>query len=65
LAPPNGPKRSALWTAIFFIDLDAEGAGAGQLAIGVQLEVDTDTNTLKVQSFGTEPVRLTSVSPRN
>ncbi len=50
---------------VFFIDLDAENVGTGQLAIGVQLEVDTETNTLTVANFGSEPVRLTSVRPRN
>lgn len=50
---------------IFFIDLDAENVGSGQLAIGVQLTVEKETGTLKIQSFATEPVRLTRVTRQN
>ena len=50
---------------VFFIDLDAENVGTGQLAIGVQLTVEQETNTLKIESFATEPVRLTRVTPVN
>lgn len=50
---------------LLVMDLDAEGKGIGQLAIGVQLEFQAETRTLVIENFGTEPVRLTSVSQRN
>lgn len=49
---------------LFFIDFEPTGEGSGQLAIGVQLQVDQETNTLKIESFATEPVRLTRVTSR-
>lgn len=50
---------------LLIMDVDAEGNGSGQLAIGVQLELQYATKTLTIETFGTEPVRLTSVSKRN
>ena len=49
---------------LFFIDLEPTGEGSGQLAIGVQLTVEQETDTLKIESFATEPVRLTRVTPQ-
>lgn len=61
----NQPRWRNFDVTLFFIDLDEENVGAGQLAIGVQLTVEKETNTLKIESFATEPVRLTRVTPQN
>ena len=47
------------------MDLDKDGNGEGQLAVGVRLGFIYDTKTLTVESFGTEPVRLTAIRQRN
>jgi hypothetical protein len=47
---------------LIVLDLDAEGKGQGQLAMAVRLGVDEENKTLVIESFGTEPVRLTRVT---
>jgi hypothetical protein len=58
-------RRRPRWrdhdVTLMVLDLDAEGNGEGQLAIGVQLDLDTEKGTLTIETFGTEPVRLTRV----
>jgi hypothetical protein len=58
----NRPRWRNHDVTLMVIDLDAEGNGQGQLAIGVQLALNAETSTLTIENFGTEPVRLTSVS---
>lgn len=45
---------------LIVMDVDDEGNGEGQLAMGVQLEIN-DQRQLVIESFGTEPVRLTRI----
>ena len=45
------------------LDVDKKGEGEGQLALAVRLALD-DQNNLKIENFGTEPVRLTRVRKR-
>jgi hypothetical protein len=61
----NRPRWRNHDVTLIVFDLDADGMGTGQLAIGVQLEVNTDTGTLTIETFGTEPVRLTNVTSLN
>lgn len=44
------------------LDLDAEGNGEGELAMAVRLDVDRENKRLVVETFGTEPIRLTRVT---
>ena len=45
---------------VIILDVDEKGKGEGQLALAVRMELD-DQNNLKVENYGTEPVRLTQV----
>lgn len=47
---------------LIVLDLDAEGNGEGELAMAVRLEVDQENKTFVIETFGTEPIRLTRVT---
>ena len=46
---------------LLVMDVDAEGNGEGECAVGVRLSVDQEKKALVVETFGTEPVRLTRI----
>jgi hypothetical protein len=47
------------------LDVDAEGKGEGQLAMAVQMGVNQEKKQLVIENYGTEPIRLNSVSKTN
>jgi hypothetical protein len=49
---------------LIVLDVDEDGNGTGQVAVGAQLAYQADEKKLVVESFGSEPVRLTNVRRR-
>ena len=41
--------------------LDEEGNGEGQAVVGAKLKLNMETKVLEVETFGSEPVRLTKI----
>ena len=46
---------------LIVLDVDEKGDGEGRLAVGVKLSFDEENKRLEIESFDSEPVRLTSV----
>lgn len=49
---------------LIVMDVDEKGEGEGQLAMGVRLAVEPEVPRLVIESFGSEPVRLTRLRKR-
>lgn len=58
------PRWNDYDMTLIVMDVDENGEGEGQLAMGVRLALNEETNELSIESFGSEPVRLTRVRRR-
>jgi predicted 2-oxoglutarate/Fe(II)-dependent dioxygenase YbiX len=57
------PRYRDYDVTMLVLDVNKKGEGEGQLALGVRMQLD-DQNNLKIENFGTEPVRLMNVRKR-